>query len=77
MRKVSLKVQLALLSVLALAVFALPTFAQTPEPPPSMAEMLTSGQSIITDLGVLPIIFVGAIVFIAVQLFRRFKRAAG
>ena len=42
-----------------------------------MAEMLSSGTGVITDLGVLPIIFVGAIIYIAVQVFRRFKRAAG
>jgi len=74
-----LNARLLVLAVVVLGVLAsvLPAMAQTPEPPPSMSEMLSSGQSIITDLGVLPIVFVGAIVFIAVTLFRRFKRAAG
>ena len=42
----------------------------------TISDMLTAGVALITDLGVLPIIFVGAIIYVAVMVFRRFKQAA-
>lgn len=75
----SLNLRLLVLCIAVAAVFGnvFAAMAQTPEPPPGISEMTEAGMGIITDLGVLPIVFVGAIVFIAVTLFRRFKRAAG
>jgi uncharacterized YccA/Bax inhibitor family protein len=40
------------------------------------ADLVTAGSDLLTDLGVLPIVFAGAIIGIAAFLFRRFKSGA-
>lgn len=40
------------------------------------AELVTAGSGLMTDTGVAPIIFAGAIIGVAVYLFRRFKTGA-
>jgi uncharacterized YccA/Bax inhibitor family protein len=48
----------------------------TPIPPPTAVELVSSGSSLVSDLGILPIVFAGAIIGIAAFLFRRFKSGA-
>lgn len=42
----------------------------------SIQELLDAALVIISDLGLLPIVFLSAIIFVAVVLFARFKSAA-
>lgn len=38
--------------------------------------LITAGSGLLTDMGVLPIVFAGAIIGVAVFLFKRFKSGA-
>lgn len=68
---------LVLFSVLVVAAFsAVAAFAQTPEPPMTVAEIITAGSGLVTDFGLMPYITVAAIVGIAVVLYSRFRRAS-
>lgn len=54
----------------------IPAMAQTPVPPPTASELVTAGSSLMSSTGVAPVIFAGAIIGVAVYLFRRFKTGA-
>jgi len=63
--------------VMALGAFGVTAaFAQTPEPPMTVAEIITAGSGLVTDFGLMPYITVAAIVGIAVVLYARFRRAS-
>lgn len=70
------RLRLLLISAFVLALGVVPAMAQTPVPPPTASELITTGSSLLTDMGVLPIVFAGAIIGVAVFLFKRFKSGA-
>lgn len=66
-----------LFAVMALmALSAVAAFAQTPEPPMTVDEIITAGSGLVQDFGLMPYITVAAIVGIAVVLYARFRRAS-
>lgn len=70
--------RLLLMALVVMALFGnvLAAAAQTPEPPPTISEMTTMAYDVIDNFGVSPIIWVGAVVGIAVLVFARIKRAS-
>lgn len=65
-----LLVAVAMIGVLALAVA--PTLAVDP----TYTELVTAGTGVLTDAGVMTIVWAGAVIGLGVFLFRRFKSAA-
>lgn len=75
-RKMKSRLFLMLAVVVVNAFFAVAAFAQTPEPPMTVTEIITAGTDLITDFNLIPYITVAAVVSVAVYLYARFRRAS-
>ena len=53
-----------------------PHLFQTPVPPPTMTELITGGTTLVTDMGIMPVIFAGAVAGVGVFIFRRVRTAS-
>lgn len=62
--------------LLAMLAMPLAAFAQTPEPPMTVSEIITTASGVITDFNLMPFITVAAVIGVAIYLYARVRRSS-
>lgn len=76
LRKLSPRQMVVLMALAVMSLSFAAVGAQTPEPALSSSDLITTGTDLIQTFGIMAVITAGAIIGIAVYLFKRFKTGA-
>lgn len=74
--RLSLRQRLIGLMVVSMLALPLAAFAQTPEPPMTVSEIITTASGVITDFNLMPFITVAAVIGVAIYLYARVRRSS-